>query len=183
MHDIPVSGYGRLENSTDKLTGSAQSAEVGLQMRYEAPWPFTFESLDDHPTVRALPSLKPKIHRMESDLLSFEQGSKPAINHSDLHEGQLLVSADSLTALLDFNDAFVGRREWDLGSYLYFHGSKCLGDLLDGYCRSTDDRSSLTDQAALASVLIALHHGNRGAILGRPHRIEASVKYLSCMFL
>lgn len=178
MHELPVSAFGRLDNSRLRLAGVAETPESGLLTRFESPWPFTSASLDDHPCVGARPSLKVGLQRIKSDLTAFVQESKPAVVHSDIHEGQLLVLEGRLTALLDFNEAVAGRREWDLGSYLYFHGKQCLSDLLDGYSSSSIEKSDLTDRAVLASILVALHHGNRGAVLKRRHRIEASINFL-----
>jgi len=45
-------------------------------------------------------------------------------------------------------------------------------------CSMDTKKADLTAGAGLAAILIALHHGNRGKVLGRPHRIEASVRFL-----
>ena len=152
---------------------------VGMLSRLEAPWPFGGSRLADHPAVRMRPSLARPLASLESELTAFVHQSKaPVVTHSDLHEGQLLQQEGTLTAVLDFNDAVVGRPEWDFGSYLYFHGDACLCDLVDGYAISADERKSTVQRATLAAILIALHHGNRGVALQRPHRIEASVRFL-----
>ncbi len=91
----------------------------------------------------------------------------------------MLVNNSKLVALLDFNEAMVGRAEWDLGSYYYFHGRECLCDLLEGYTEDLNARSKLANEALYGAILIALHHGNRGEILGKPHRITASVQFLA----
>ena len=125
------------------------------------------------------PALLRLLATLEPALISFvRDGATPAVIHSDLHERQLLQHDDRLTAVLDFNDAIVGRREWDFGSYLYFHGDTCLSDLVEGYTSDSDEKRSLTDQANLAAILIALHHGNRGVVLQRPHRVEAATRFL-----
>jgi len=178
MHKLPVSGFGRLENSRDAFVGIKKTPECGLLTRFESPWPFTTEALEDHPAVIHRPSLNRPLQRLRSELTVFVRDSKPSITHTDLHEGQFLVVDDGLSALLDFNEIVAGRSEWDFGSYLYFHGRECLSDLLDGYCSSSSEKADLTAYAGLAAILIALHHGNRGKVLGRPHRIEASVRFL-----
>ena len=178
LHSISVTGFGQLENSRDRLRGMAESPIAGLLTRFESPWPFSCESLKGHPSVRVQPLLEEKLKPLESELLKFAQNGTPAVIHSDLHERQLLEHNGELTAVLDFNDAIVGRREWDFGSYLYFHGDDCLSDLLDGYTVDGHEKADHIHRANLAAVIIALHHGNRGQILKRPHRIEASVSFL-----
>ena len=178
LHRMPVSGYGRLENSRTEIVGEQQSPRSGLASRFESPWPFCSQELDVHPAIRVQPALKKKLLPLKAELYAFVREGSPSLVHSDLHEGQLLVSDDSLSALLDFNDAMVGRSEWDLGSYLYFHGAECFDALLDGYPSSPSDNAHLKEAALLSSLLIALHHGNRGVVLNRPHRIQASARYL-----
>ncbi len=178
MHKLPVSQFGQLDNSVDKMIGIADSPEVGLLTRFESPWPFSSELLDNHPSVRFLPRLKPKVQQLKSELLAFVKDSIPAVIHSDLHERQFVVQNGGLAALLDFNEAGAGRPEWDLGSYLYFHGRECLGDLIDSYADNSAEKSELHYNSQLASILIALHHGNRGKVLDRPHRIESSANFL-----
>lgn len=181
IHSIPVSGHGLLENNRLKLRGVADTPEAGLLTRFESRWPFSPEPLTNHPSVREQPHLLEKLESLESVLFDFVNDGSPTLLHSDLHEGQLLESNGQLTALLDFNEAMVGSREWDLGSYLYFHGTQCFADLLDGYAHNSGERSEFTDKATCASLLIALHHGNRGVVLKRPHRIKASVRFLESM--
>lgn len=178
MHQLPVSAFGRLENSRDAFVGVKKTPESGLLTRFESPWPFTTETLANHPAVLLQPSLNKPLQRLRSELTVFVRESKPSIIHTDLHEGQFLVVDDGLSALLDFNEMVAGRPDWDLGSYLYFHGTECLSDLLDGYCGNSSEKADLTASACLAAILIALHHGNRGKVLGRPHRIAASVHFL-----
>lgn len=179
LHGIFAIGYGQLEDTRQRLAGRSRTPEEGMLSRFEAPWPFGGSPLSDHPAVQKSPALLRLLATLEPALISFvRDGATPAVIHSDLHERQLLQHDDRLTAVLDFNDAIVGRREWDFGSYLYFHGDACLSDLLDGYTSDPDERRSLSDQANLAAILIALHHGNRGVVLQRPHRIEAAARFL-----
>jgi len=178
LHELPVSGYGKLENSRDGFAGVAQTPESGFLTRFESPWPFSHRALDKHPAIRKCPSLNAKLRAFESALFALIRESEGVVAHSDLHEGQLLVFEGQLTALLDFNDVVVSAKEMDFGSYLYFHGHECLCHLLDGYSDDADEISQLQQRAELASILVALHHGNRGVILGRPHRIAAACHFL-----
>jgi len=178
MHKLPVPGFGRQENSRDAFVGVKKTPESGLLTRFESPWPFTTETLQDHPAVLIRPSLIRPLQRLQSELSEFVRESTPSIVHTDLHEAQFLVVDYGLSALLDFNEIVAARPEWELGSYLYFHGRECLSDLFDGYCNNSSEKADLTVCAGLAPILVALHHGNRGKVLGRPHRIEASVRFL-----
>lgn len=179
LHDLPASGYGQLVDTRQRLSGRSKTPEEGMLSRFEEPWPFGSSPLSDHPAVRMSPVLSEPLAAMEPQLVSFvRDGNTPVVIHSDLHERQLLQHDNRLTAVLDFNDAIVGRCEWDFGSYLYFHGDACLSDLVDGYTSDSDEKRSLINQANLAAILIALHHGNRGVVLQRPHRIEAATRFL-----
>ncbi len=178
MHGTPVSGFGRLAYSENRFMANDQQAVTGFLRRFESPWPFCAEPLDTHPLIRREPTLVKKLTALELPIRTLIERSEPAIIHSDLHEGQLLVVKDTLTALLDFNDAVVGRKELDLGSYLYFHGQHCLNQLLAGYTTCEPEKARLQRHAWLASILIALHHGNRGRMLNRPHRIAYAARFL-----
>lgn len=181
LHDVPITGFGQLTLTNQGLHGVASTCEAGLLMRLEAPWPVANVSLDTHPAIRVRPSLKSTLLPLQSDLLALVAGGKAAVVHSDLHEGQMLCGEHGLTALLDFNDAVASVKELDLGSYLYFHGKACLTDLLDAYANNVGERKELVRKAELASILIALHHGNRGAVLARPHRIDSCVRHLDTL--
>ena len=207
LHSLTAEGFGHLQNTRSRFCGVKQNAVDGMLTRFEQPWPFTKNALANHPSVKAKPSLYEKLLAQESRLRSFVSEGNPVVTHSDLHEGQFLVDNGRLTALLDFNDAGVARCEWDFGSYLYFHGESALSDLVDGYTsesvisnsagsnstgsdstgsKSTGsenaEKAKLLDRAKQAATLIALHHGNRGVVLKRPHRIAASVRFLEQQF-
>jgi len=178
MHELNASGFGQLKNSGSDFIGVEKTAEAGLLTRYESPWPFSRAPISAHPAIQAKPELLPKILPMKDALVQFVRESHPVLVHTDLHEGQFLIQNNALTALLDFNDVVVGRREWDLGSYWYFHGKACFLTLLEAYSQNINERRMLLDGAMLASVLIALHHGNRGVVLNKPHRIKACYRFL-----
>lgn len=178
LHSLPVNGFGKLENANTQIRGRANDPLEGLLTRFESPWPFTDQSLSDNPAIQAIPCLEDKLRPLESDLQDFVSGDTCAVVHSDLHEGQVLVEGGELQALLDFNEAISARREWDFGSYLYFHGIGCLNDLLDGYTEDDEDKRNYINGAKLASLLIAMHHANRGKIKHLPYRIQAAAAFL-----
>lgn len=179
LHKLPATGFGRLEDTRSAIRGKCSNPINGLLSRFESPWPFSSKSLGCHPSVRDDAGLLKKITSIEAALGNFPEGGEGVVVHSDLHEAQLLVSNNKLNALLDFNETMIGRREWDFGSYYYFHGRACLADLLEGYTDNISVRENYMDESLSAAVLIALHHGNRGEILGKPHRIKASVRFLN----
>ncbi len=178
LHDLTASRFGRLETVSNEFVGATDNPIEGMLMRFEQPWPFTHIRLEEHPAVQAIPALRVKLAALRDPLRTFVLESDPVVTHSDLHEGQLLINGDKLTGLLDFNDACLARREWDFGSYLYFHGEDCLSALLDGYTESSREKQYCWEQAKYAAILTALHHGNRGVVLDRPHRIAASAQFL-----
>ena len=178
LHQLPVKGYGKLKNARTEFLGCDPDPVSGLLSRFEQPWPFSKTPLPTHPSVQADPSLLRPLKAIEHDLRNFGTTGNRSIIHGDLHELQFLTQNGQLSALLDFNESFVGRREWDFGSYLYFHGNERLHDLLNAYGQDGSELEQMKYNAWLASILIALHHGNRSAILSRPSRLKASVRYL-----
>ena len=182
LHGLKASRFGRLETVPDEFVGATDNPIEGMLMRFEQPWPFTQFKLEEHPAVQAIPALGGKLAPLEDHLKAFVLDSDPVVTHSDLHEGQMLINNDKLTGLLDFNDACLARREWDFGSYLYFHGEAGLSALFEGYTESLREKENYWEQAKYAAILIALHHGNRGVVLRRPHRIAASVRFLEQQF-
>ena len=182
LHRLPVRGRGLIADSREALRGSCADPVAGLSSRFELPRPASGDALLEHPAVRAHPPIGAALLAIGPELEALVHDDRtPAVNHADLHEGQLLTSRGRLVALLDFGDALAAPPEWDLGSYLYFHGPGCLADLLSGYGTVRAARPALLRRAELASVLIALHHGNRAVRLGRPARLEASVAHLRTM--
>ncbi len=182
LHSLDVEGYGLISKSGPVLRGSSNTKKSGILSRFESPWPLGEDTLTAVPAVLLKPPLRDALIEIQNDLGAFLDGGDCAVIHSDLHEKQLLVHDNQLIALLDFNEVVALRPEWDLGSVLYFHGETCLEHVLEGYAPEAN-RSVLADAARLAAILIALHHGNRGVILGRQHRIEASTKFLSAQLL
>lgn len=179
LHRLSADGFGSLENTDLYFQGECDTPIEGLLSRFESPWPFSEKPLNCHPSVCADPALLERLSSIKEKLKCFPCGGARVIVHTDLHEAQILVSGDKLVALLDFNEAMIGRPEWDLGSYYYFHGRSCLADLLEGYTKDSSERSRLASEALIGATLIALHHGNRGEMLEKPHRIAASVRFLA----
>ena len=183
LHELPTAGWGRLKDTRAEFLGASSTATEGMLYRLEAPWPFTDAALGDDPVVQLYPALAAHLAPLEDALRAFVEASDaPVVIHSDLHEKQLLQHDDKLTAVLDFNDAVAGRREWDFGSFQYFHGDVCLSHLIDGYTDDPDEKRSLSHHATTAAVLIALHHGNRGVVLQRARRTEAAAQFLLRLF-
>ena len=128
--------------------------------------------------IQADQNLLCPISKMELRLRDFASGGGQSVVHGDLHEQQFLVQNRQLIALLDFNESFIGRYEWDFGSYLYFHGELSLIDLLSTYYSTANEIRNAKANAWLAAILIALHHGNRAKVLNRPLRLNKSVAVL-----
>lgn len=183
LHELPATGYGQIRAFSECFKGRSSEPDKGMLARFESPWPFGNAPLSEHPAVQMHPFLLDFLQALEPQLISFvRDGHISAVIHTDLHERQFLQHDNRLTAVLDFNDAIIGRCEWDFGSYLYFHGDTCLSNLLDGYTKRTEEKHLLTRQAQLAGILIALHHGNRGVVLQRSHRVDAAARFLENRF-
>jgi hypothetical protein len=116
LHSFPASGYGQLKDTDTELAGGCDNPIDGMLTRLESPWPFTSAPLRDHPAVLDNPTLLDPLSSMQPRLSEFLADRNGVVVHSDLHERQLLTDGTTLAAVLDFNDAVVGRLEWDFGA-------------------------------------------------------------------
>jgi aminoglycoside phosphotransferase (APT) family kinase protein len=179
LHALPVSRHGLLEDRRDVLCGQESHPIAGLLTRLQDPWPFTPFALEDHPLARAAPDLCEQLAPLEDGLKALvTRQRRCCLNHTDLHEGQLLIAGDRLVGLLDFGDATIGPPAWDIASFAYFHGWHLAQMVLTGYTRDVGLRHGILAEARLFAILIALHHASRSVTLRRPHRMQDAIRFL-----
>lgn len=179
LHSLPTEGYGFPANRRDRLIGESSSAREGVLARLERPWPFTGAALADHPIAAAAPGLLDRLEPLKPALLALLDDDRGrAVNHTDLHSGQLPVLAGRLSAVLDFGDAVIAPPAWDIGSFGYFHGWDLAAQMLKSYTADPARRAELLEQGRLFAMVIALHHAGRAGRLNQPERMAGALRYL-----
>ncbi len=168
LHALPCSKYGLLENRDDALVGITDTPRDGLLSRLSNPFPLS--PLEENSVTWEAPELIPSLYALESELRSVVRSEPFAVNHTDLHGGQMLVRDGRLAALLDFGDATIGPQIWDIASFGYFHGWQRTGWLLEGY------GADLLGAAQRFCVVLCLHHLNRA--ITKPERREKALERL-----
>ncbi len=179
LHEIPVEGFGLLRNQRAPLCGVTSTARAGIMSRLQQPWPFSGDTLDDHPIASAAPELLGPLRSLEVRLWGVvEPVGWAVINHTDLHRGQLALANGRLAALLDFGDAAAGPRCWDIASFAYFNGWELTRALLAGYTHDATTQRELEADAKAFGVILALHHAGRAGPLNQPGRLDGALRYL-----
>ncbi len=166
LHSLDAAGYGLLDLASESLRGCCDDFLEGVQSRLQDPWPFWDGKLEQHPLMKVAPRLASRLEALREEMLNVAAASA-VVCHTDLHERQFLLQDGRLAALLDFSDAAIGPRVWDLASFGYFHGWTLAGEVLKGY---GDLSEGTPRQARLFALVIALHHLSRSFTLNRPER-------------
>lgn len=124
LHRLPTTGWGPLDNRSDRLRGTSPSAPQGIVDRwFHAPiWPFDHSSLDAHPLATLGPDLLPLLSALEDEIVDAATGPFGVV-HSDLHRQHLLHTGDDLSGILDFGDAFIGSTAWDFALLRWYYGT------------------------------------------------------------
>jgi hypothetical protein len=178
MHALSFRGYGLLKNRPGPLFGSASNPGSGLVTRLVAPWPYGGIPLSAHAITRVAPALVPHMLPLEGEVRAVVELGQHAVSHTDLHRGQLLVQGSHLATVLDFGDAAVMPRAWDMASFALFHGWARLASLLQGYEAEEEAGRVLRREAELLAVPLALHHVSRAEERMQPGRIPPALHML-----
>ncbi len=179
LHEIPVSHHGKpnhIENG--RVMGEKISPFEGVAQRFEKPLPETWKTGYLHPIFNAAPEIEKRLlSRLRLVSERVRQG-KAVLCHSDLHERQLICAGGNLTALIDFGDATILDRHWDLGSALYFHGAQNFSAIFASYSGSHGASQSSAKMAAAFSIAIAMHHASRSRLPGKGHRLQRATQWV-----
>ncbi len=179
VHEIPVSGFGRMVDQLAPLVGRAGSMDAGVSSRFQQPWPCSGPPLRDHPLATHAPDLVGAIQPFSGRIAEAANRWPTALTHVDLHGGQMLTQDGRLTALLDFADASVLSPVWDFASLTYFLGPAVARAALKTYEADPDRRQRLAHDGSLVSVAVALHHASRAETLHLPERRARVIAYLT----
>jgi len=179
VHQIPTRKYGQpfsIDNGA--IIGRKSQPFEGVALRFENPLPETWSDDYLHPVFSAIPELKDAVLARLQDVSERVQRGRSVLCHSDLHEGQLICVNDTLTALIDFGDATIMDRYWDLGSALYFHGKENFSTIFEAYSEISLAGQNCARLAASFSIAIAMHHASRSRLPGKGHRMDRAIRWL-----
>lgn len=179
LHQIPVRNCGRpCSINEDVVVGEKIDPFEGVMQRFENPLPETWEESFRHPILATLPDLRGGILDCLREVSHRVRDQQYVLCHGDLHERQLICERDDLVALIDFGDATVLDRHWDLGSALYFHGEQVFSALFASYLSNSDGSQSCSKLAVSFSVAIAMHHASRSRLLDKQHRFAVATHHI-----
>lgn len=179
LHKVPVSKCGQpfsIEN--DCIIGSKDKPFEGVRQRFENPLPETWNDGYLHPVMNAIPELKGEVLACLREVSERVQEYQSVLCHSDLHERQLICANDNLTALIDFGDAAILDRHWDLGSALYFHGELNFSTIFEAYSDINGSSQNCDRLASFFSVAIAMHHASRSRLPNKGHRLDRAIQWI-----
>lgn len=172
LHDVPVSNWGRPDKLSDGSVEGGRSTQLpGVEERFENPLPQTWAPGFEHPLKSVLPGQWEDILTGLAVVDKQREDGIGVMCHSDLHEKQLICRNGELAALIDFGEAVILDRHWDLGSVLYFHGADVFADFFSGYEAVASGEAS-TELAEMFAIAIAMHHASRSRLPGKEHRLQ-----------
>jgi Ser/Thr protein kinase RdoA (MazF antagonist) len=178
LHTIPVAGYGPpCLDSSGRIFGPETLAITGLDARFENPLP-EGTALGKHPGACFAPQIVDRLAAKLDQIRELLKNRPGVICHGDLHERQFICNQSGLCALIDFGDATIADRIWDLASLRYFHGRDILTKVVEAYTRNSAEKSELCNDAELFSIGIAMHHAARSVYPGKSHRLRVATDYL-----
>ncbi len=170
LHDLPAAGHGMLADERGALRGLADDPTAGLLLRWPWLWPFDGRPLVAHPVVRAAPALVGGLAALRAPLLRWADPAIPtAVCHGDLKPNHARIDADGrLAGLIDFGDAMVAPRAWDLATFAWHAGWPAVDALLEGYEPKRLLRESLRAEAEHLVVPLVLGYFERDVRRGAP---------------
>ncbi len=179
LHEISADMFGRPATvSSQTVIGSKTNPLDGVAQRFENPLPDTWADDFLHPMLSEDPELTAGIlARLHEVSEQIRQGHS-VLCHSDLHEKQMICTDTDLAALVDFGEATLLDRHWELGSVLYFHGKENFSSVYDAYNGSGFGRQTSLEVAESFSIAIAMHHASRSRLPGKAHRLAKAADHI-----
>lgn len=179
LHELPSVEFGRpLQVHEDCIVGQKSNPFEGVAQRFENPLPELWRDGFDHPLLKALPDLAVATLALLRDVSERVREGETVVCHSDIHERQLICSDNRLAALIDFGDASILDRHWDLGSVYYFHGEAIFAAVYDAYSSNTRSAQTCPHLARSFSAAVAMHHSSRSRLPGKSHRLEKATQHI-----
>lgn len=135
LHQLPVTGVGRLEEGITTLVGQEQRQINGILGRWcwATLWPFDGSQLQTHPIVRFAPDLLEQLLTLRPALLKLADESHVVLNHADLHGEHVFLQDGKLMGVIDFGAAFIGSSAWEFAVLAYYHGLEASKAVMQSY--------------------------------------------------
>jgi aminoglycoside phosphotransferase (APT) family kinase protein len=142
LRSVPVTGFGPIGESGEKLAGTASDPQAGLLAWADGDpfWPFDGAGLRDHPALIDRPNLAKGLESQVARIKDVALAGPVALIHADLHEENILEDGRRLT-FIDFGEAFIGSADWEQATFAYFMGWE-LADQAIGILGSDRGRSA-----------------------------------------
>ena len=161
----------------DVVSGEQSIAELGVGQRFENPLPEFRAQGHSHALQSALPELWQEILDQLAEVSRQVSEGEAVLCHSDLHERQLICKDGELAALIDFGEAAILDRHWDMGSALYFHGPQVFAEIHGAYNYWAPGVTTM-EMAGKFSLAIAMHHASRSRLPGKEHRLSFAARHV-----
>jgi len=179
LHQMPVGKFGHLSEVVQgEIIGEKTTPMEGVKQRFENPLPETWDVDFAHPILSAIPELADEITARLETVSEAVEDQHVVLCHTDLHEKQLLCNENDLAALIDFGDASILDKHWDLGSIYYFHGKENFEKLYEAYVGFSGAEEKYSELVPPFSIAIAMHHASRSRLLGKHHRFKRAIEHI-----
>ncbi|USG62872.1 aminoglycoside phosphotransferase family protein [Sneathiella marina] len=179
LHSLPVRDFGKPSHvNMPYLVGQKTDPLDGVMQRFENPIPQTWEDGFVHPLLSNAPDILPQILAHLRQVAAVVGDGNSVLCHSDIHEKQLICAKGALAALIDFGDATILDRHWDLGSVLYFHGKANAAIMLEAYQSNLGPDTILPEAIPSFSVAVAMHHASRSTKPAKGHRLDRAIRHV-----
>ncbi len=182
VHNLPHSGYGRLEERGDLIRGKELTPVTGIVGRrcWGAIYPFDGESLDQHTVSRVSPELITEIEAFRDEILRIGSTVDCALLHSDLHQQHVLIKDGRLSGVIDFGASFIGARAWEFATMAYYHGWENAESVIVPYASDLVERERLLLESKKLGIAIGLYKMDRAARLGQPEeKVDIAIQFVN----
>jgi aminoglycoside phosphotransferase (APT) family kinase protein len=162
VHDLPVTGFGRLVERADSLVGQQQEQRAGICARWcwADLWPFDGSDLRQHPFAQVKPEIQSSLDALEQAIIASLADEPTVLLHSDLHGEHLFALDGALTGVIDFGAAFIGVPAWEFAVIAFYHGWPTVQATLSAYGNCFEQRK-FWQRIQLLAVVVGLYKLSR----------------------
>ena len=182
LHALPCSGFGRLVEEAETITGQQLSHIEGIRARWcwAKIWPFDDSLLDEHPIAMMQPDLFRAISALQEDISQCGQANNVVLNHADLYGEHIFIHNGRLSGIIDFGAAFIGVAGWDFAVIAFYHGWNALKTILEHYAHDESDYSYLLRQSQLLAIAVGLYKLDKAVTANRAtEKLQRVLRFLS----
>lgn len=164
LHALPVTGFGRLVEQPDGLTGQQESHLEGVRARWcwANLWPLDGSELRQHPFSERRLHLTEKLQGFEEAIFNAVSDEPIALTHSDLHGEHIFQRDGALSGVIDFGAAFIGVPAWDFAVIAFYHGWPAVQATVSGYVYPLGTQR-LLQQTRMLALVVGLYKLSKAA--------------------